>query len=384
MTNVISPYDPIFYAQNGLAALEKALGLAGRVYRGYDKAPSQKGSVIQISRPGTFTAQDAPSSAQDLNPESLQITLDQWKEVKFALTDKELNYTQEQIINDHIRPAAYALADKIDTTLIAEIKKFPYFNAVTLASAGVSDITAARRVLFGNSVPLDDVHMMIDPYLEEKFLALSAFSQQQGAGDVGISTQMRGTLGTKFGFEIFANQNVSTHTSGTEASDLVGAVNNASGYAIGISTVALDAIGSAATVKIGDVVTFTGQTTPYAITADATASTGAITISIYPPLRAALVDNQVATISFPSGTGATKTENFAFHRNSMALAMAPLTTLPSQLGAKVETVSDPITGLSLRSRMFYDGNTSKVYVALDVLFGVKVLDARMGVRLMAV
>jgi hypothetical protein len=39
-----------------------------------------------------------------------------------------------------------------------------------------------------------------------------------------------------------------------------------------------------------------------------------------------------------------------------------------QLGARSATVSDPITNLALRSRLFYGGNASKVYVALDVLY----------------
>ena len=66
MSNTLSVYDPLFYAQEALIQLEKALGMAGRVYRGYDKNPQQKGSVISITKPGTFTALAAPQAAQDL------------------------------------------------------------------------------------------------------------------------------------------------------------------------------------------------------------------------------------------------------------------------------------------------------------------------------
>ena len=387
MGNTITPYDPIFYAQQALLQLEKSLGLAGRCYRGYDKAPQQKGSVIQVKRPGTFTAAAAPSVAQDLLPASVNVTLDQWYEVKFALTDKELNYTQEQIIADHIRPAAVALADNIDQALVAKVKLFPYFNSVTLASAAVTDITAARRVLFTNKVPMDDLHMMIDGYLEEKFLGLAAFTQWQGAGDAGVSSQQRGSLGTKFGFEIFANQNVNTFTSGTSA-DVTGAIDYGSGttavYPKGATMVHVDAMTSGGTAKIGDILKVTGHATQYAITADVTFGSGEADVYFSPGLEAAVDENQVVDILQPGGNAGTKTQNFAFHRNGLCLAMAPLSTLANQLGAKVESVVDPISGLSLRSRMYYDGDNSKVIVALDVLYGVQVLDSNMGVRLMAV
>ena len=112
--------------------------MANRVYRGYDRSPQDIGSTISIRVPSTFTAQDAPSSAQDLSTSSISITLDQWKEVKFKLTDKELTHTGERIINEHIRPAAYALADQIDTTLAALYVLVPWEEAAA-SSIDVSD-----------------------------------------------------------------------------------------------------------------------------------------------------------------------------------------------------------------------------------------------------
>ena len=55
----------------------------------------------------------------------MSITLDTWKEVKFGLTDKELTFTKEKIITDHITPAAYALADAIDLSLVGLYARFP-------------------------------------------------------------------------------------------------------------------------------------------------------------------------------------------------------------------------------------------------------------------
>jgi len=388
MANTTSPYDPIFYAQEGLIQLEKALGMAGRVHRGYDKNPQTRGSVIQISQPGTFTAQDAPSSAQDLNPTSLQITLNQWKEVKFALTDKELAYTGQQIVDDHIRPAAYALADKIDQALAALYKLVPYYESATIGSVATSDLINARKVLFNNRAPVEDVanmHGMVDGNFEAELLALAAFTQYNTGGDRATESLMRGAIGNgpRFGINWFANQNTPTHTSGT-AADAAGAVNNGAGYAAGTTTINIDGVTAAGTVKEGDILVVTGHNTQYAITADFTASSGAITgLTISPGLEAAVVDDQVVTIVFGAGSGgSSKGQQLVFHRNAFALAMAPLPTLARELGARVESVVDPRTGLALRARMFYVGDTSKVYVALDVLYGVKLLDPKLACRIL--
>jgi hypothetical protein len=374
MPNVLSVYDPLFYAQEALIQLEKALGLAGRVHRGHDKAPQEKGSKISIRKPSTFVALDAPSTAQDVNAGEVQIDLNFWKEVKFGLTDKELTFTQEDIVREHIRPAAYALADNIDQNLALQYKKIPWLKAAS-GPAAVADITALQRILFDNQAPENDdnLHLMLSGVLREELLNLAAFSQWQGAGQAGVETQMRGSLGRKYGFEIFANQNVKTHTAGV-AADAAGEI--AGAHSKGGTTIAFDLVTSAGTFKTGDSFVIAGNTQRYVLTADATASSGAVTATgIFPALVQDYPDNSVITFDLSSGV-----QSLAFHRNSIALAMAPLSTMGDGLGAKMATVADPKTNLALRSRLFYEGNNSKVFVALDVLYGIQVLDPNLAVR----
>lgn len=375
MSNVLSVYDPLFYAQEAIIQLEKALGMSGRVHRGYDKAPQQKGSVISISRPSTFTAQNAPSNDQDILAGEVQISLDQWKEVKFALTDKELTFTQDKIINDHIRPAAYALADDIDQALTGLYKFIPWYK-VNSSPLAVADITGARKIMNVNAVPTDFRHLMLSPTQEEEALNLSAFSQHQGAGNEGVDTQMRGTLGMKFGFEVFMNQNVKTHTAGV-AADATGALVGA--HTKGGTTVAFDGVTAAGTFKAGDSFVIAGNTQRYVFTsATVTADGGgAVTATgIYPALVQDYDNDSVITIIVQSGD-----QGLAFHRNAFALAMAPLSEMGNELGAKIATVTDPVSGLSIRSRLFYMPDVSKVKVALDVLYGVKTLDGNLACRL---
>lgn len=392
MANTLSAYDPVFYANEALIALEKALGLAGRVFRGYDdeQTARERGSTIEIRVPGSFTAQDAPSSAQDITASKTTITLDQWKEVKFALTDKELSYTSQRIVDEHIRPAAYALADKIDQTLAGLYTDVPWYTDFT-APAGVADITAARKILFDNKVPLADesmLHFMVSGQIEKELLDLAAFTQWQGSGQAGAEAQMRGYLGKRFGFNFFANQNSQSATSATVA-DLAGAVNNAAGYAAGAKSMAVDGFTISAALKKGDIVVVTGHTQQYVLTADVTLDgTGAGTISFYGSpnvqgggLESAVVDNQVVNIVLSGGSGTTKVQNLAFHRDAFALAMAKLPDFFDGQGVRVfSTPVDPASRLAVRARTWSDPNNSKFYVALDCLYGVKTLDGNKAVR----
>jgi hypothetical protein len=394
MTNTLSTYNPIFYAQEALIALEKALGLAGRVYRGYDDEVTArtKGDTINIRVPGSFTAQDAPSAAQDITASSIDIKLDQHKEVKFALTDKELAYTSQRIIDEHIRPAAYALADKIDQSLAALVDDVPYFIDFTNPAA-VADITNARRVMFDNKVNLEDeamLHFMVSGVIEKELLDLQAFSQFQGSGQAGVDTQLRGHIGRRYGFNFFANQNVPSRTSQTIA-DALGAVNNGPGYAAGIKTMAVNGLTISLTpaLKKGDIMQVTGHAQQYVVTADAnTDGAGATTVSFYGSpnvqgggLEAAVVNAQVVTFVPAGGSGTTKVNSMAFHRNAFALGLARLPDFMDGEGVKVfSTPIDPKSGLSVRARTWADPNNSKYFVALDALFGIKTLDGNKAVR----
>ena len=384
MANVLGVYNPIFYANEALIALENALGMAGRVHRGFEleRNSFNLGEVINIRRPSVFSAQDAPSSAQDVETGTEAITLAFWKEVKFKLTDRELAFTGEKIIEDHIRPAAYALADDIDSRLATKFTDIPWVvqGASPLV---VADITATRQRMALNKVPLQDIgrlHLMVDPVGESELLNLTAFSQQQGAGDVGVNTQLRGSLGTKFGLEVFMNQNVATFAKGTQA-DFGGTVTGA--HAKGVNSLVLGALTDTQTITAGSTFSLAGgDTQKYAVTALATVSGTAVTVSISPSLQVALAGAEVITFDdMDSSDG--EAQNLAFHRNAFALVLAPLPEIGNQLGANVVTVSDPITGLSLRSRMYYVGNSSEVHVALDVLYGLETLDANLAARLSA-
>ena len=369
--NVLNFYDPLFYAQEALIVLEKELCFASRIHRGYEPTPQQKGSVINISKPGTFQAKDAPgSTAQDVATGGVSITLDTWKEVKFKLTDKELTFTKEKIVNDHIRPAAYALADSIDqrcATLYQDI--FKYGGSASADMAAIADLTRARRMFQDQLIPDDGQrHLCVTSASEENLLGLALFNQNAGVPKAAEEAFLKGSLGSKFSYELFSSQNAPTHTNGTvTAGNITASAGAVVGSVASVST-------SGGTVTKGTLFTIAGNTTVFTVTADVTATTTTIAALNFAPAIPAGFNPSGAAITFIGS----HSNNLGFHRNAFALAMAPLSELGNGLGVRMNTLS--FNDLSLRSKVWYDADSSELRVSLDCLYGIKTLDPQLAFR----
>lgn len=392
MANSLGNYNPIFFAQNALDVLQVRMGLANRVYMGFDeeRRASNQGDTIRIRRPTRFTAAAAPlGSATDLNPDSLTLTLNNWYETRFALRDDEFAFTQERIIRDHIGPAAASIAKQIDTSLVALTTGFGAVRKnATAPTITVADIAGVQKLLNDMKCPTDDVEnmfWMLGSAEQEALLNNTTVASWANGGATALPTIQSGAIGQRYGFNFFLNQNRST-TVPTGGGVIGGTpfVNNASGYAKGTTTFNLDTAATSGTLKVGDAIKFANHDSYYYVTANATASSGAITgVTITPGLREAVVDNEAITVIQPA-SGTYVGTGLAFHRNSMALAFGTLPDFSQGItrvqSAEVATVSDPITGLSVRATMWYDASLKKFFVSLDALWGVLMLDGDMGCR----
>ena len=393
-TNNTDPYNPIFYAQEALMLLENALGMAGRVYRGYDteRKSANVGDTIRIKKPGTFTTQaGGTGTAMNLTPSYIDLTVDTWREVKFSLTDQELAKTGPQIISDHISPATYAIANYIETTLTGLYTSVPWSYDIGPggATVDIGDIVDCRKVLRDNAgglIDTDLTYYAIDSTMEAAFLANTVFHSASVAGSDSDMPRRRGYLGTRFGTELFVQQTLTNHTSGT----IVSATNDVLGSIVGANAIRSTTIsvenfaggGGIETLVAGDSLVIAGNTQRYAVTATATMAAGLNTaVGIYPPLVAACTGGEVVTCETKSATNFSDRYfvNLMFHRNAFAIALAPLPEIGDGAGARMAVITDPRTGLSIRSRLAYDDTLATVLVTLDVLYGVKCLDPNLAV-----
>ncbi len=375
-TNTYGNYNEVFFAQEALPFLKNSLGLASRIYRELDGGTKEQGDTTQIRRPSTFVAQNAPSTAQDLNTQKVTLTLSQWQEVKFEITDKDRALTSDKIITDHIAPAAYALANKVDVDLASLILRVP--NVAQLSGTfDIKDLAKATQVLFDLGVPIDDpgkLFGMVDGNLKTEILGYMAGKNMMGYGT--DAARQKGTLAEIMGVNWFANQNTPSFTTNTLV-DGVGALT--ANAAINATTIAIGSIDATGSVKIGDTFSIAGITTRFTVTANATATAGAIAaLQFEPSLPAAVLSGAVVTFHT---LAAAKKVNCVFHKNFAAVKFAPL---PDDMpGVQVYTVTDPDSALSIRARIFYEGNNSKMFVALDCLYGFQILDFNFATRLYA-
>ena len=401
MANTLTPYNPTFYAAEALILLQNALGMANRVYRGYEteRKGYNLGETVQVRKPSDFSVTSAPSSStNDPYTTSQTITINQWNQVKFALTDKELTQSGSRVIDEHIQPAAYALANQVDTDIMSEYANIPWYVGCSSTPTAVADLTLPRKVLVDNAgrqVDMDDgkIHCAVSPNFEQNLLASTHFhSSTLVGGTANQDALMKGHLGTRFGIEFFRSHNVQQHTSGTVISTgsnnalaLVGA------HSKGASTISADGGNGSETMVAGDSFVIAGNSQRYVVTGTETLSSGANTaISIFPNLVADYDDNAVVTFALDTAeshaTGrddntAAFHGNLLFHENAFGLVVVPLPEIGDGAGANMSTVTDDQTGLSIRSRMAYDDDNAKVKVTLDILYGVKTLEPNLAVRI---
>lgn len=395
MANALGNYNETFFAQEALLFLRNRMGMFNTVYRGYDaeRATRNLGDTINIRRPSKFIVQDAPSTAQDMATDSMSLLLNRHKEVKFKLLDSDFSKTGRQIIDDHIQPAALALANYLDQDL-ADLSH--HFGPIVTAAGATyvpADIVKAHKLLFDNQVPMEDMtklNLMIGSSAQSDFLSNAAFGQWNGAGAAGAETQRTGVLGSRYGFgNIFPNQNVTqlNYAAFTLTTPTVSA-NTAKGsttLAIAATTV------NAQIIPKGFAFTIAGQTQTYAVTAAVTvAGTAGATVSISPPLAQDVTATLVITpsTSTPIAGVTTKDQNLAYHRNAIGMAFARLPDYTevfegASTGVKTAVVQDEQTNLALRVRIFLMPDASELRCALDVLYGRVVLDPNLGGRLRA-
>lgn len=160
------------------------------------------------------------------------------------------------------------------------------------------------------------------------------------------------------------------------------AVNNADGYAGTTASprvvghrkaIAIDGVANSPP-QVGQGVTFGTTTAVYTIIGVTVINAGAGTyeITLDKPLSAAIADDATVNL-LPAGK-----YNFALAPDGFVLVNRPLAAPRSGVGALSYTLSDPITKISIRVTITYDGLAQGHRVTLDTLLGVGKLVTGLG------
>jgi hypothetical protein len=379
MGNSLSVVIPRLLAQ-GLLALRGACVMPRLVNADYSALAAQKGSTIDVPIPSAIQAQavspgPTPPTTADIGPTMAQIKMDQWFEAPFYLTDNDFLQIMNGTIPMQASEAVKALANNVNGYLLGLGRKFYGFvgtPGTTPFAANSDAATDVRKVLNKQLAPGGDRRLILDVDAEAKALALPAFQYVNQSGNDKVMVE--GVLGKRFGFDVFSDQQVPSHTSGAITTGL--AAKAATPQAAGLTSIVCTtaAATGACALKEGDIVLFAGDSQTYVLTTDVAQAAAAtdIALPIYPPKQVALAGGEAVTVK------ASHVMNLAFHRDAIAFATRPLIDSAEGLGNLLQSAVDPQSGLTLRLEVSREHKRTRF--SYDVLYGADVVRRELGAR----
>lgn len=374
---------------------------------------AKNGQQLRIRIPNDYTVTDGPGiSLQDTVEQQIALTVATQRHVDIAFTTVERTLSIDDYAERFIMPRVIKLAGNIAQTVM-----FGSEGGICNASANVDANNnilpiSAKPVLTANAL-LDDQEapdlgtmdarkLANDPHTDVK-LTLSMqglYNPQQQ-----ISSQFRtGLMKQALGFDMFRDQTVIKHTTGSAVSATVNGAGQTG------TTLVVNATGG--TFNQGDIisipgvnavnrVTFASLGAPRQFVVTANVPAGGTQIPIYPAIIPPLSNNPYvglpytpqaymtvtsspannATVTPFANANVTYRKSIAFQRDAITLVIAPLWMPPNGKGV-VEASRAEFDRCSLRSLVCYEPGTDQPVDRLDALFGYYYVRPEWGVNVL--
>lgn len=357
---------PDIIAREALMVLENNLIMANLVHRDYSNEFAAKvGDTITIRKPTKFTAKNFTGNIelQDASEGSVAVTLDHFRDVSFPVSAKELTLDIKSFSEQLLTPALMAIAQAVDEDILNVVSEVTNEVSATSKPTNLEDIAKVAKMMDINKVPMNMRRFVLNPEHKYKYALTDNLSKVSyaGTGD----TLRNAELGKVYSLDTYMDQNAPysyAPTPGTmTAAKATGTINTDK---VDLSNVQAQS----GTLKVGDGLIIDGRM--YRIKKDATAASGSASqVELDQKLHKTLSNEDVYIV--------TKYHSLAFHRNAIAFVTRNL-ELP--MGNKNASIMQH-NGLGIRVVFDYDTKTKTDYVSLDILYGVKLLDGDMAVKL---
>jgi hypothetical protein len=336
--------------------------------------------VLELNTDG-FVANDFIDgndiTIQNVKNNSISVNITEHKEVSFSLSDVQLSKVNATgLIPDTMQNAVDTLSRQINLDFYSLYKDVNQFSGTGTNNAYKSeDILRAKARLSEALVNGAPAVALSSKAFYDIANEMKVWTQ---TGSLSESVLMNATLPAFSGTSvIFEDQLLNTlkHTSGSASA---GAVTVEGAFSAGVSTISLKTAGATDTLLKGDLIEIAGN--QYVIGADAIATTSVASVTISPALVADLVDEDAVTMVGDHEVNLAYTRDFAAFI-SRALQEADEAIGAAKPGIIEEVVSDD-NGISLRFTGFYDGMKKRWIWTVDVLYVVKMIDARYACRIL--
>jgi len=366
MANTLTVLLPKIISR-GLMALRERVIMPRLVNSDFSAEAVAQGTEITIPLPvAVADIPVVPSNVSvaptDVTPTSVTLPLDQWRQsTPIGLTDREKVeiMTKDDFLPLQFSEAIKGIANRLNqyiwgkyTTATSGVYGFisnpstgvgtilDPFGTSTTDTSGVSAATGAKRVLNAQLCPRDDRRGVLSFNAEAAMLDLGEISDAEKIGTDEV--KITGEVGRKFGINWFADDHVPTHTVGTSYEASPADVTLKETEAEGSTAISiLDA--GAGTLVAGDILTIAGDTQTYCVT----------------------------------GSGAPYTLHAS---NDTQVSIVPaLKVAQSGEGRQIMTMTDPISGISLRLEI--EKQHKQTTYAFDVLYGATLVRPELAMRI---
>ena len=396
MPNVFLDSDMV--TASSLDHFENNLVLARLVDRQWESKFGIEGAKIgdgcRLRRHNNFTVSTANAfPAQNIEEASRTLPIDTPLQVGFIVDNADMALTFDRAEERYFKPAARALANKVDLEIAKLYKKVSNFvGTYNTAPSALTDFSSCRARLSQFGVPEEDRHFVLDPITgNAAVVAMSALfnNQTKIGGQYSTGKMGRNVLGADWD----ESQNIAAHTSGADANQTDITVLTAP--ASGATTLALTGFTASTTaaVREGDIFTLAainaanpitgedlGILKQFGIAADGNSNAdGEITVSLNTdssiissgPRKTvtALPAVGVALTFVTLGASVVANQPLYFHKHWAALVIAPQ---PPVRGVHASSMkSDPDNGgIGMRYTMWWDGDTNQFKVRFDCYIGL--------------
>jgi hypothetical protein len=383
-----------YTAMKLLSVLRSEMALLGFTARNFENEVAQHGQTItindlQISGTARTRAIGGAVTIDEANSLPKSVTLTQvYKGV--GVDNLQRTFGSDTLMDDLATRLAIILADGADAQLVALHAKMPYECGPVDGSAAFnptdkfSVLSKARQILTNNKVLTRGMKAVIGTTEAYNLRNLDGYTQ---ASQAGSAEQLReGSLGRFMGFDLRESQNTpSTVTPSTSTQWGTPLIDNSSGYAIGTTTIHIDGAQASQTAPIKAGSTFSLGGIRYAVVADSTDTDGSgdCDLQIWPPLQAAVVNDDPLT---PTSHSAAGSIGFAYNPDAFLWVVRPLAEFTPGSGVLSVVRTDPMSGLSVRlsiqSKLAGDaGVAMKEEVVADFLCGAGLIQPKGAVKI---
>ena len=400
---------PSVFAQEGLMILENEMVLGNKVRADYSDTFAMVGDTINIRRQTAFSGQadnlDLSAFTEDVTEGKTTISMNKTlsTKVNIGVLDRTLSF--DRVSQEVIRPVMVKFKDYIEQQIAAQYTSFYHFDGTPgTVPATYLSLATPNAIMTDVGIPNSDRFAVHSPTASATLADSLKGSFVAQKAKTAFEKSMIGAYG---GFDNHESVHVPTHTVGPlGGTPLVNGGTQSVTYATAKDTWSQTLItdgwtaSAAARLAAGDVFTMpnvfsvnpvskvsTGRLQTFTVLSAASSDgSGNLTATISPPMiisgayqtvTAAPADNVALTIK--TGTASTAyRQSLILHPDAIALVTRPLRI---EQGSGVKTSTKSGNRVSISCTEWVDGNTLAHYMRFDMLFGVKAIDPRLGLRL---